>query len=343
VPDPSAPRIARHQELSDADVAIASIDDLRAAYISLRAHHIAETSALISRRDDLTRRRDDQLEKSNEALIALDGQLTKSSETLAASQTLIERADVIMRADEETIERLGEENKRLSEIIDFMQNRYSPLGGRGCALCVYDDGRFVRACAMHRWTEAHDAAKRDVYMACDRSHLAPPCEDPSCYCEEHAYVADQIADGLGHLVRAGTIAMGTSITVGDQIIPALHAIRTADPRDPDTEFHLSDSELRAWANQCGLDQPSMEETFLYYIFAELRGRRDAESLFVELDRKLQDVVDCRDCATGGPDGCEDHEGLIRSWRDARSVLCDLARTHHGLMQSRNAPSGGDPR
>jgi hypothetical protein len=330
VPDPGE----RHRELSDAEVASTSIDDLRSAYIALRAHHIVETSALISRRDDLTRRRDDQL--------------AKSSENLAASQALIERADAIIRADEETIERLGEENKRLSEIIDFMQNRYSPLGGRGCALCVYDDGRFVRACALHRWSaERDDAPPRDSYQAgyqaCDRQHRAPSCKDPGCYCEEHASKADEIAAGLGHLVRAGAIAVCTSITIGEYIIPSLCALRTADPRDPTTEPHLSAAELATWAKACGVDQPAMEDTFLRYIFDELRERRDAESLFVELDRRFQDIVDCESCSTSGPDGCEEHEGLIRSWRHARSALCDLARIHRGYMMSLNAPSGGDPR
>ena len=332
MPDP-APRIARHQELSDADVAAASIDDLRAAYVALREHHIAEASALISRRDDLTRRRDEQLAKS---------------------QALIDRGEEIIRTDGEIIDRLGEENKRLgeehrrlSEIIEFMQNRYSPLGGRACALCVYDEGRFVRACAMHRWNMERDdhvpATQNDGWQACDREHRAPPCEDPGCYCEEHAFKADEIAPGLGHLVRAGAIAASTSITIGDHIIPALRAVRAADPRDPTTEPHLSAAELAAWAKQCGVDQFMMEETFLRYIFDELHERRDAESLFVELDRRFQDIVDCTACSTSGPDGCEEHEGLIQSWRHARSTLCDLARIHRGFMQSLNAPSGGDPR
>ena len=130
---------ARHQELSDADIDRVSIDDLRAAYRSLRDHHIAETTVLISRRDDLTRRRDEQL--------------AKGQEVLKQSQKLIERADQIILSDAETIDRLGAENARLTEIVDFMQHRYSPNGGRSCALCVYVNGRFVRACAMHCWDD----------------------------------------------------------------------------------------------------------------------------------------------------------------------------------------------
>jgi hypothetical protein len=131
--------VPRHQELSDDQVEGASIDELRAAYRSLRAHHIAETTALIERRDDLTRRRDEQL--------------AMASENLAKSQKLIEQADAIVRRDEEVIDRLGSKNEQLTEIIDFMRNHYSPIGGRGCALCVYEEGRFIRSCALHRWDD----------------------------------------------------------------------------------------------------------------------------------------------------------------------------------------------
>ena len=81
-----------------------------------------------------------------------------------------ETAALISRRDAETIDRLGAENARLSKIVDFMQNHYSPLGGRGCALCVYEDGRFVRACALHRWEDT--AAKVLASRAADP-------EDPS--------------------------------------------------------------------------------------------------------------------------------------------------------------------
>ena len=49
--------IQRHRELSDAEVAGASLEDLRVAYRSLRDHHVAETTALVARRD-LARRLD---------------------------------------------------------------------------------------------------------------------------------------------------------------------------------------------------------------------------------------------------------------------------------------------
>lgn len=129
--------VVRYLELSDDQVDAASLDDLRAAYRALREHHVAETTALISRRDDLSRRRDEQL--------------AKSSEDLMESQKLIQQASAIMSRDEEVIDRLGSENARLSEIIDFMRNRYSPIGGRACALCVYEEGHFIRSCALHRW------------------------------------------------------------------------------------------------------------------------------------------------------------------------------------------------
>ena len=157
-------QIQHHQELSDEDVDRASIDDLRAAYRALRDHHIAETTALISRRDDLTRRR--------------DAQLAKNQHVLTESQKLIERADAIMTSDQETLDRLGTENARLSEIIDYMQNRYSPIGGRSCALCVYVEGRFIRPCALHRW--------EDTTAKVLASRAADP-EDP--------LTTDQLSDG----------------------------------------------------------------------------------------------------------------------------------------------------
>jgi len=250
---------ARHQELSDEDVDRVSIDDLRTAYRSLRDHHIAETTALISRRDDLTRRRDEQLDMARE--------------NLTKTHKLVERAD-------ELIDRLGTENARLSEIVDYMQNRYSPIGGRSCALCVYEEGRFIRSCAMHRW---------------------------------------------------------------DDVTAKVLTARAADPEDLDTTDHLSNEELAAWAESVGLYQEQLEHSYLRLIIDELRDRRDAEALFVELDRRFQDIVDCTACDDGGPDGCAEHKPLIRLWRNARSALCDLARIHRGYLLSLNAPSGGDPR
>lgn len=40
------------------------------------------------------------------------------------------------------------------ESIDFMRNRWSMFGGRGCALCVYVDGKYVRACKLHEYLSA---------------------------------------------------------------------------------------------------------------------------------------------------------------------------------------------
>lgn len=169
----AAPVVGRHRELSDEDVARASVDDLRAAYVSLREHHVAETTALLSRRDDLTRRRD---------------------EIHAETQRLLERAEAIMRSDEQTIDRLGADNARLSEVIDFMRNHYSPIGARACALCVYEEGRFVRPCGLHRWDD--DLAKirhaEDIAFARVDEQMVQilgcgACErEPGTLCDLHA-------------------------------------------------------------------------------------------------------------------------------------------------------------
>jgi len=145
-PDPPAddtrarPVVRKNRELSDIEVNQASLEDLRIAYRALRDHHVTETTALVTLRDDLVKRCEDKL--------------TKSQQILTVGQDLLTSADAIMRRDSETIDQLSAENARLSEIIDFMQNHYSPLGGRACALCVYEDGRFIRSCAIHRWEDA---------------------------------------------------------------------------------------------------------------------------------------------------------------------------------------------
>lgn len=172
--------IRAFQELSDEEVECSSIEDLRIAYRALREHHVAETSALLSRRDDLTRRRDEQLLKTNEHL--------------AQSQKLIDRAETIMRSDEQTIDHLGAENARLAEIIDFMQNHYSPIGGRPCALCVYAEGRVVRSCALHRW---QDTAAKVLASRAATSRADLPLSDE----ELTAWAADI---GLGDATLTGS-------------------------------------------------------------------------------------------------------------------------------------------
>lgn len=336
-PATSGVSIKRHQELSDEDLERASLEDLRVAYRSLREHHVAETIALLARRDDITKRRDD--------LIA------RGRQQIEEMQKLIERASVIMQRDEEAIDRLGSENARLSEIVDFMRNHYSPLGGRGCALCVYEEGRFIRPCAIHRWYDelrerqksVSNAARSDGYMGCSRTHAAPPCEDPACYCEEHAHKADQILPGLGDFIRRGAVGPELWIEINDQILPPLRATREADPADPRTPDRPSDDELIAWANRAGIYQPSMDGTYFRFVLDEIRERRDAEKVFVDLDRQFQNILDCTACDDGGPDGCKEHKPLIRAWRDARSNLCEQARVHRGYLLSLNAPDGGDPR
>jgi hypothetical protein len=137
--------IKRHQELSDVEINCATADELRDAYRALREHHVAETTALVSRRDDITRRRDDLTRRMDA--------LTENQQILAKGQQLLEGARSIMQRDGETIEQLSGEKDRLAEIIDFMRDHYSPIGGRSCALCVYEEGRFIRSCAIHRWDD----------------------------------------------------------------------------------------------------------------------------------------------------------------------------------------------
>lgn len=255
----------RSHELSDDAVDQVTPEALRVAYRALRDHHVADTTAIISRRDDITRRRDDLLVRDEQILVE--------------SQRLLASADTIMRRDEQTIDRLSAENERLSEIINFMQNYYSPIGGRSCALCVYVEGRFVRPCAVHRWD-----------------------------------------DTAGKLL----------------------ASRAADPADPTTTNYLSDAELAAWMDRTDLKQAALMGTYLRLILDELRERRDAEAMFVDVDLQLQRLVDCEACADDTHGSSDEHRAILKRWRIAQSALCALARIHRGYLRSKNAP-GCDPR
>ncbi len=167
------------------------------------------------------------------------------------------------------------------------------------------------------------------YRACDRAHAAPPCVDPACYCEAHARRADKILPGLGDLIRRGVLEPSLEIAIGDQVVPALRAIRTADPADPKTPFRLSNEELMSWADRVGVYRAPMEETYIRLVVDEIRERRAAEAAFAEIDRRFQDL-DCGAC-DAGPGYCAEHAGLARQWRGAREDLLDEARIHRGYL------------
>jgi hypothetical protein len=217
----SGPAKILHQELSDNEIDRTTLEGLRAAYRSLRDHHVAETTALAQRRDDLTRRRDDQLARSQEIL-------AESQRLLASADTIMASADTIMRRDEKTIDQITSESARLSEIVDFMRDHYSPIGGRSCALCVYEDGRFIRPCAVHRWDDS--AAK---ILA---SRVADP-EDPTML----DYLSDK--DLAGWMERAG---LNDKELEGTYLRTILTELR--ERRDAEAIFIDADLQLQAIAD-----------------------------------------------------------------------------------------------
>jgi len=100
------------------------------------------------------------IEKQNERSVAqvqaIEAQaktIGTLQETLEEQRNVVQEATRAVEATKEKIDRVTVERDRLAEIIHYMRNDYSPLGARGCALCVYDNGRFIRACAVHRWYE----------------------------------------------------------------------------------------------------------------------------------------------------------------------------------------------
>lgn len=119
-------------------------------------------------------------------------------------------------------------------------------------------------------------------------------------------------------------------------------VLASQANDPAATNYLTDDALIAWAARAGIYETPMEGSYVRQIVDELRERRAAEAIFVEIDRQFQEV-DCRTCDDAGADNCERHKLLVRQWRSARAALCDLARLHRGYLLSLNAPSGGDPR
>jgi len=130
--------------------------------------------------------------------------------------------------------------------------------------------------------------------------------------------------------------------IGDTAAKVL-AARVADPTNSTMPDYLSDNELVTWLDRSGLQRSALEGTYLGLIFAELRERRDAEAMFVDVDLQLQRLVDCPACADDSHGSDDEHRAILKRWRIARAALCALARIHRGYLRSRNAPDGGDPR
>jgi hypothetical protein len=54
------------------------------------------------------------------------------------------------------------------EAITFMRDEYSPVGGRGCALCLYENGRFIRSCKLHQvLAAANERAEKAIALVWD--------------------------------------------------------------------------------------------------------------------------------------------------------------------------------
>ncbi len=60
------------------------------------------------------------------------------------------------------------ELEQLRESFDFMRNRYSVLGGRGCDLCVCEDGVFIRPCKLHEAEDMLAQLRAPLMAAADK-------------------------------------------------------------------------------------------------------------------------------------------------------------------------------
>lgn len=176
---------------------------------------------------------------------------------------------------------------------------------------------------------------------CDGRHAAPTCADPACYREARALQVDQILPGLGDLVRRGDLDPGQPRSFDPldferwseplRLVPPLRAFRAADPAHPRTPDRLTDEELAAWADHCGIFEKTMEGTYLRFLVDELQDRRAAEAAFAEFDEPLQ-ALECEACEDlSGPRLCPEHEVLAKQWRRARDELLEQARIHRGYL------------
>jgi hypothetical protein len=151
----------------------------------------------------------------------------------------------------------------------------------------------------------------------------------------------QFSKNMEHLAKAATLIcrdeeviarLVSENTCLSETIAKIFASRAAGPQESMATDCLSDVELTAWAERAGINRPSMAGLYLRLIVDELHERRDAEAIFVEVDRRFQ-ATDCRTCDDQGADNCEDHQLLVRHWRSARAALCDLARLHRGYLRN----------
>lgn len=98
--------------------------------------------------------------------------IMESEDELRRVQNIIEQ-DRINAVTEWRVQK--DRADKYGEIIDYMRNRYSPVGGRGCELCVFENGKFVRPCKLHVEIDKLEAADRDIEMC--RALLNVPSDD----------------------------------------------------------------------------------------------------------------------------------------------------------------------
>jgi hypothetical protein len=108
------------------------------------------------------------------------------------------------------------------------------------------------------------------------------------------------------------------------------------PREASAPDYLSDEELSRWVDSTNLKIPP--GTYLRLVLDELRERRDAEAMFVDVDLQLQKLASRDDDASGTD---EERQAVLKRWQIARSALCALARIHRGYLQSLKTSDEGD--
>src|SRR5260221_1328045 len=54
----------------------------------------------------------------------------------------------------------------LEDALDFGRNRWSPVGGRACPLCHYENGVFIALCKLHEYFAEQEAEWVDSHAEC---------------------------------------------------------------------------------------------------------------------------------------------------------------------------------
>ena len=147
------------------DLAQREIVDLRANLAGLQLQHstcLTDIRRMIEEIAKLAQELDQAQAERDRLRLADDGEILNLKTQLERAEA---RERVLLSG---TVE--GELRARLEqaqETIVYMRDGYSPFGARGCAICLYENGKFIRWCKLHKQLEEMQARERRLREALD--------------------------------------------------------------------------------------------------------------------------------------------------------------------------------